>query len=145
MRLSNSKKPDFSRAYSKANEILVKSSAIQTFPFSPKDLVKEQTPIACRSFKKARKYGVDITAFGSESAIIMSFQERKSYFMMKQSRIHITVFQYCTNWDTKLTVTIFLKRMRIYTTDMKSKLITLRHSCLCLNRYLESARIEEQE
>ena len=54
MRLPNCKKPDFSRAYSKANEILVKSSAIQTFPFSPKDLVKEQTPIVCRSFKKAR-------------------------------------------------------------------------------------------
>ena len=80
MRLPNSKKPDFSRAYSKANEILVKSSAIQTFPFSPKDLVKEQTPIVCRSFKKARKYGVDITAFGSESAIIMSFQGKKIIF-----------------------------------------------------------------
>lgn len=62
------------------NEILVKSSAIQTFPFSPKDLVKEQTPIVCRSFKKARKYGVDITAFGSESAIIMSFKGKKIIF-----------------------------------------------------------------
>ena len=62
------------------NEILVKSSAIQTFPFLPKDLVKEQTPIVCRSFKKARKYGVDITAFGSESAIIMSFQGKKIIF-----------------------------------------------------------------
>ena len=51
--MSNYKKPNFSRAYSKANEILVKSSAIQTFPFSPKDLVKEQTPIVCRSYKKA--------------------------------------------------------------------------------------------
>ena len=80
MRLTNCKKPDFSRAYSKANEILVKSLAIQTFPFSPKDLVKEQTPIVCRSFKKARKYGVDITAFGSESAIIMSFQGKKIIF-----------------------------------------------------------------
>ena len=78
--MPNSKKPDFSRAYSKANEILVKSSAIQTFPFSPKDLVKEQTPIVCRSFKKARKYGVDITEFGSESAIIMSFQGKKIIF-----------------------------------------------------------------
>ncbi len=73
MRLSNNKKPDFSRAYSKANEILVKSSTIQTFPFLPKDLVKEQTSIVCRSFKKARKYGVEITAFGSESAIIMNW------------------------------------------------------------------------
>ena len=78
--MPNSKKPDFSRAYSKANEILVKSSAIQTFPFSPKDLVKEQTQIVCRSFKKARKYGVDIAAFGSESAIIMNFQGKKIIF-----------------------------------------------------------------
>mgnify|MGYP001653690414 CR=1 FL=1 len=37
MRLPNSKKTDFSRAYLKANEILVKSSEIQTFPFLPKD------------------------------------------------------------------------------------------------------------
>ena len=85
--MSNYKKPNFSRAYSKANEILVKSSAIQTFPFSPKDLVKEQTPIVCRSYKKAQKYGVDITAFGSES--------------MKPSRKHIIAFRYFMSWDTR--------------------------------------------
>lgn len=39
MRLPNSKKPDFSRAYSKANEILVKSSAIQTFPFAKHEIL----------------------------------------------------------------------------------------------------------
>lgn len=63
-----------------ANKILVCSSAIQTFPFSPKDLVKEQTSIVCRSFKKAKKYGVDITDFGSESAIIMKYHGREIIF-----------------------------------------------------------------
>ena len=84
--MPNSKKPDFSRAYSKANEILVKSSAIQTFPFSPKDLVKEQTPIVCRSFKKARKYGVDITAFGSESATRSIFPSDNTSFFLNHCR-----------------------------------------------------------
>lgn len=106
MRLPNSNKPDFSRAYSKANEILVKSSVIQTFPFSPKDLVKEQTPIVCRSFKKARKNGVDITAFGSESAIIMSFQGKKIIFYDETKpdthnrfSIHRPIESYLLTWQ----------------------------------------------
>lgn len=80
MRLLSRIKPNFSKAYSKANEILVTSSVIRTFPFSPKDLVKEQAMIVCRSFAKAKQYGVDVTAFGSESAIIMKFQEKKIIF-----------------------------------------------------------------
>ena len=63
-------KPNFNKAYIKANEMLIKSSVIQSFPFSPKKLVKEQSPIVCRSYDKAKKYGVDITDFGSESATI---------------------------------------------------------------------------
>lgn len=73
-------RPNFAKAYSKANEILVKSSIITTFPFSPKALVKEQTDIVCRSFKKAKKYGVDVSDFGSESAIIMRFHGRTIIF-----------------------------------------------------------------
>ena len=73
-------KPDFEKAYSKANEILVKSSVITDFPFSPKALVKEQSSAVCRSFKKARKYGVDISSFGSESAIIMRFRGKTIIF-----------------------------------------------------------------
>ncbi len=69
--MPNIQKPDFASAYSKANEILVKSSVISTFPFSAKALVKEQTAIPCRSYKKAKKYGVNITDLGSESAIIV--------------------------------------------------------------------------
>lgn len=73
-------KPDFAGAYSKANEILVKSSVISTFPYSSKALVKEQTDIPCRSYKKAKKYGVEITDFGSESAIIMQLHGKSIIF-----------------------------------------------------------------
>lgn len=65
-------KPNFAKAYSAANEILVKSNIIATFPFSPIDLVKEQALCVCRSYSLARKYGVDMKDFGSESAVIMS-------------------------------------------------------------------------
>lgn len=65
-------KPNFARAYSKANEILVRSSVISSFPFSPIQLVSEQTDYVCRTFAKARKYGVDMRDFGSDSAVIMT-------------------------------------------------------------------------
>ena len=74
------KKPNFSSAYTKANEILVSSRVISTFPFSPKDLVKEKSAIPCRTFAKARSYGVDIEAFGSESAIIIELGGRRIIF-----------------------------------------------------------------
>jgi hypothetical protein len=68
MILPTSIKPDFEKAYVKANEMLIKSSVIRSFPFSPKELVKEQSSIACRSYETARKYGVNIADFGSDSA-----------------------------------------------------------------------------
>ena len=78
--VASNTKPNFSAAYSKANEILVKSRVISTFPFSPIDLVKEQSAIKCRTYKKARKYGIDITAFGSESATIFEYGGRQIIF-----------------------------------------------------------------
>ena len=78
--LLKSENPNFGKAYMKANEILVKSSVIQTFPFSVKALVSEQSDIVCRSFEKARKYGVDITAFGSESATIFRYGGKSIIF-----------------------------------------------------------------
>lgn len=48
-------KPNFEKAYVTANEMLIKSSVIESFPFSPKALVKEQSSIVCRSYKKAKK------------------------------------------------------------------------------------------
>lgn len=73
-------KPLFSKAYSNANEILVSSEVISTFPFCPKKLVKEQTPIVCRSFSKALSYGLDIRDLGSESAIITQLQGKNIIF-----------------------------------------------------------------
>ena len=65
------RKPDFAKAYSKANEIHVKSSVIKTFPFSAESLIKEQSDIVCCTYSKALKYGLDVRDFGSESAIIV--------------------------------------------------------------------------
>ena len=75
-------KPAFEKAYRRANELLVSSKVIVDFPFAAKDLVKEvgHGTIVCRSFSKAEKYGVDITDFGSESAIIMKFHDKYIIF-----------------------------------------------------------------
>ena len=73
-------KPDFRKSYVMANEMLIKSSEIVNFPFSPKALVKEQSPLVCRSYRKAKKYGVDITDFGSESATIMQYGDKGIIF-----------------------------------------------------------------
>lgn len=73
-------KPHFSEAYSKANEILVTTSAIQSFPYSVKDLVKEQVDVRFRTFAKAREYGVNIEAFGSESALVMRYHGKTIIF-----------------------------------------------------------------
>ncbi|MBQ2661858.1 MAG: ImmA/IrrE family metallo-endopeptidase [Clostridia bacterium] len=78
--MASSAKPNFSAAYSKANEILVKSLVISMFPFSPIELVKEQSAIMCRTYKKAQKYGIDITAFGSDSATIFECDGRQIIF-----------------------------------------------------------------
>ena len=74
------RKPNFSKAYSNANKILVNSRVISTFPFSPIQLVKEQTPYVCRTYSKAKKYGVDMRDFGSESAVVMSMGDKTIIF-----------------------------------------------------------------
>ena len=73
-------KPDFQKAYIKANEILVSSKIINSFPYSATRLIKEQSNIVCRSFEKAHKYNVDIEAFGSDSAVIMNLGDKYIIF-----------------------------------------------------------------
>jgi len=73
-------KPDFQKAYINANEILVSSKIINSFPYSATRLIKEQSNIVCRSFEKAHKYNVDIEAFGSDSAVIMNFGDEYIIF-----------------------------------------------------------------
>lgn len=65
---------DFAFIYSKANEILVTSSVIETFPFKVKQLIEEQSDIRLCSFRKAiQKFGIDIRVWGSESAVLQEF------------------------------------------------------------------------
>ncbi len=73
-------RPNFAGVYSKANEILATSPLLTSFPFSPKELVKEQANIVCRSFKTALKHGLDMKAFGSESAVVVQRGERSIIF-----------------------------------------------------------------
>lgn len=68
------KSVDYSKVYCKANELLVSSSVIETFPYKVGALIKEQSDIRlCRYAKAYEKYGIPIHHFGSESAVIMEF------------------------------------------------------------------------
>lgn len=72
--------PDFSFAYCKANELLITSKHLSGFPFSANDVVKETTGIVCRTYSKALKYGVDVSKFGSESAVWSSMSGKNIIF-----------------------------------------------------------------
>ncbi|MBR3057498.1 MAG: ImmA/IrrE family metallo-endopeptidase [Clostridiales bacterium] len=73
-------KPDFKLAYTKANILLVTTEAINSFPFSSKELIKERTDIRCRSYRKAKEYCVDMRDFGSESAALMGYHGKMIIF-----------------------------------------------------------------
>lgn len=63
-------KPDFKKAYVLANEILLKSRTINSFPFSITRVIKEVSDIQCCSYKRAHVHNVDIEAFGSDAAVL---------------------------------------------------------------------------
>ena len=81
-------KPEFSRSYKLANEILVSSHSLTDFPFSIKKIVQERGNgnITCKPFSKAALYGVDITTFGSESATIFAYSGRYIIFYNEQEK-----------------------------------------------------------
>ncbi len=65
---------DYTKVYCKANELLVSASSIDAFPFKVSSLIKEQSDIRlCKYSKAFEQYGVPITQFGSESAVITEF------------------------------------------------------------------------
>lgn len=78
--MQTQRQPNFSMAYAMANEMLITSTSISSFPFPPQELVKEQSAIVCRSYKKAKKYGVNINDFGSESATLIRFHDKAIIF-----------------------------------------------------------------
>lgn len=75
-----SKKPDFKKANILANEVLVASSTLVTFPVNTKQIVKEWSDIRVLSFKCAHKLEIDIEAFGSEAAVIQCKNGRYMIF-----------------------------------------------------------------
>ena len=80
-------KPDFSKVYNKANEILVSSSIISKFPYNTKQLIEEQPNISCKKFSKAHEYNVDIEAYGSKSAVAIKDDEGKTIIFYNQEEI----------------------------------------------------------
>lgn len=65
---------NYSKIYCKANELLISSNAIDKFPFKVSALIKEQSDIRlCKYAKAFEKYGIPISQFGSESAVIMEY------------------------------------------------------------------------
>lgn len=75
-----SNKPDLKKANVLANEILVASSTLVSFPVNTKQIVKEWSDIIVLSFKCAHDYGIDIEAFGSGAAVIIHKQGRYMIF-----------------------------------------------------------------
>ena len=71
---------DFTKVYSKANEYLVTSSVIETFPFKIGKFISEQSDVRLCSYAKAlSKYNINIKCFGSESAVII---EQEGYYII---------------------------------------------------------------
>ena len=65
-------KEDFKRIYTKANEVLVVSNVINTFPFNVRAFVKEMSDVSlCSYIKAGKKYGIMENYFKSEDAEIM--------------------------------------------------------------------------
>ena len=71
-------KPDFATSYANANRILVQSQVIDRFPFPVKQLIHEQSDIRLCTFAKAIQAGIDIYAFGSNSADLIKYGDKKN-------------------------------------------------------------------
>lgn len=82
-------KPNFSKAYVKANKYLATSHNISTFPYSPRKLVKETGNglIVCRTFEKAKEYDVDVKALGSDSATLTKYHGKHIIFYDNEKSI----------------------------------------------------------
>lgn len=83
---------NFKKIYSIANEFLATSNSIISFPFNVKKFIKEQSDIQIRTFDKAHKYNVDISAFGSESAIIIEQAGANIIFYNQDEPLYRKIF-----------------------------------------------------
>lgn len=68
-------KINFGSIYEKVNEILVVARSIDQFPFRISEFISEYSDIRLCTYRRAmEKYGIPITAFGSESAVLQEYQ-----------------------------------------------------------------------
>ena len=75
--------PVWARVMNRANEILISSNSIVSFPFQAKKVIKEFNGITikCYSYQKAlEKFQLRVEDFGSESALLTEFHGRKTLF-----------------------------------------------------------------
>lgn len=88
MTMTEDSKPNFSKAYNYANEILTKSIIISKFPFSAKQFVLEiSNNTQCISFEKAHRSNVDVEAYGSKSASVIKDDENKYIIFYNQDEM----------------------------------------------------------
>ena len=80
-------KPDFEKSYITANNILVSSDVLTSFPFKVKDIIKKEDDIKCCSYKKAKKFNVNIEDFGSKSAVLIRMENNKIIFYNEEESI----------------------------------------------------------
>lgn len=66
-------RPDIRKAMNAADELLLAAIAVTTFPYSVTELIKCTTDIQVRSFQYLRQKGINPLAFGSEDALIFSY------------------------------------------------------------------------
>ena len=66
-------KPDIRKAMNTADELLIAAFAITSFPYSVIDLINSTTDIQVRSFQYLCQRGINPLAFGSEDALIFSY------------------------------------------------------------------------
>lgn len=80
-------KPNFEKSYITANNILVSSDVLTIFPFKVKNIIKKENDIKCCSYKKAKRFNVNIEDFGSKSAVLIRQEDNKIIFYNEEESI----------------------------------------------------------
>lgn len=82
-------KPDFKKAYATANDILLMSRTIMNLPTDIHGHIKSETDIKLCTYETAnRKYGLDVSFFGSEDAVITEKEGKYILFYRKTINQH---------------------------------------------------------